>query len=262
MLEEDKHLDIREKLLNLPKIKASENFESELLARINLEESRVPQSTTVPPKRTAGFFSKLFKQQNPYVVSGLSLAVVVLIIFGIYSLNNFNVSDNNTDSSNELLTNTNTESTPSPKEKLKTEENLTSTKVEEAPLISKRDLTSLNLNSYEEKMTTSDFVNGLGYTDSYTGTLVKKEESTEINDEIKSGFAPVTESSKTEEKVTADSPKLSAMPNVTETISREAEEISNQEDTSKEPDHSLREMNKIKKSHLDSLRKKIKKLEG
>lgn len=56
MLEEDKHLDIREKLLNLPKIKASENFESELLARINLEESRVPQSTTVPPKRTAGFF--------------------------------------------------------------------------------------------------------------------------------------------------------------------------------------------------------------
>ncbi len=84
MNREDEHIDIRHKLLKLPKVKAREGFENELLKRINLIEAEKK-----PAKRSEGIFSLLFgKKSLVWTVPAMSLTVVAVILVGYYYIVN------------------------------------------------------------------------------------------------------------------------------------------------------------------------------
>ncbi len=84
MNREDEHIDIRHKLLKLPKVKAGADFENELLRRINLIE---PEKA--PAKEREGFFSLLFGRKSMvWTVPAMSLTVVAIIVFGWYYIYN------------------------------------------------------------------------------------------------------------------------------------------------------------------------------
>lgn len=92
MNEEEKNIDIREKLLKLPKIKASEGFETELLRKINqldAEESASKQKEN--SKRSTGFLSSIFtKKRAAWLIPSLSLGIIAIIAVTIIISNNSN----------------------------------------------------------------------------------------------------------------------------------------------------------------------------
>lgn len=84
MNREDEHIDIRNKLLKLPKVKAGADFDNELLRRINLIETE-----KAPVKERKGFFPALFGRKSmAWTVPAMGLTVVAIIVFGWYYIYN------------------------------------------------------------------------------------------------------------------------------------------------------------------------------
>lgn len=80
MNHDEEHIDIREKLLKLPRVKAKDGFENELMRRINLIETE-----TKPERRSAGIFDLLFgKKSLAWSIPAMSLTVVAIVAIGIY----------------------------------------------------------------------------------------------------------------------------------------------------------------------------------
>ncbi len=117
MNREDEHIDIRHKLLKLPKVKAREGFENELLKRINLIEAEKK-----PAKRSEGIFSLLFgKKSLVWTVPAMSLTVVAVIVFGYYYI----VNNTDFDKKQESVTiSQQTSETPVPPPTVKKDENI------------------------------------------------------------------------------------------------------------------------------------------
>ena len=82
-------MDIRDKLKNLPKVKAGDNFEIMLQQKINLSEAEMQaisekQNYSTPEKKS--FFEKIFVRKNNYwLIPALGSVVVILIFFTIFN---------------------------------------------------------------------------------------------------------------------------------------------------------------------------------
>jgi len=105
----EENIEIRNKLLNLPKIQANENFLNNLqnkIKRIELEEEQAIKQKV----RGAGFFGKLFgAKRQPWFVPALGLGVVAVLVFSVILISN----KNNIPVVNEKVT-TMSQDTPSP----------------------------------------------------------------------------------------------------------------------------------------------------
>ncbi|MFA5010490.1 MAG: hypothetical protein WC644_00925 [Ignavibacteria bacterium] len=89
MNKDEQHIDLREKLKKLPRIKARDGFESELLRRINLLE---PLSVKSKPGKN-GLWDILFgKKSLAWTIPAVSLAVIGIVVLSIY-LSVFNTGD-------------------------------------------------------------------------------------------------------------------------------------------------------------------------
>jgi hypothetical protein len=110
--EEEKHIDIREKLRRLPKVKANENFLNSLQSKINLLESE-KSSKSLHKKHVEniekGFFGKIFgTQKNPWLIPALGFTVVLFFIFTVVYINvkqnKFSITEEQTKDDKSLIT--------------------------------------------------------------------------------------------------------------------------------------------------------------
>ena len=89
MNNDEQHIDLREKLKKLPRIKARDGFENELLRRINLLE---PLSVKTKPGNN-GLWEILFgKKSLAWTIPALSLAVIGIVVLTVY-LSVYNTGD-------------------------------------------------------------------------------------------------------------------------------------------------------------------------
>jgi hypothetical protein len=97
--EKEQHLDIREKLRNLPAVQASDDFVMKLQRRINLAEAQ--PSTQIhkehQEKLEEGFFAKLFGTgKNVWLVPAMGVTAVIFLVFiWTYVINQNNVTTEN-----------------------------------------------------------------------------------------------------------------------------------------------------------------------
>jgi hypothetical protein len=85
--EEEEHIDIREKLLNLPKAKAGDEFMNSLQRKINLADAELNQKK-IPGEVKESIWVRLFgKKRNPWLIPSLSLTIVAVFVISIYVLN-------------------------------------------------------------------------------------------------------------------------------------------------------------------------------
>ena len=81
MNKEEQHIEIREKLLKLPRVKVREGFENKLLNRINLLDTGAAKS----PATKSSFWDSLFgKRSLAWTIPATSLAVIAIIFVGVY----------------------------------------------------------------------------------------------------------------------------------------------------------------------------------
>ena len=81
MKNEEQHIEIREKLLKLPRVKVRKGFENELLRRINLLDTE----TFKPRASKSSFWESLFgKRSLAWTIPATSLAVIVIVFVGVY----------------------------------------------------------------------------------------------------------------------------------------------------------------------------------
>lgn len=81
--EENQHLDIREKLLRLPKIQADENFLKRLQIQIDILDSEEKTRDVVDKGSVSGYFKNLFGAR---LVPALGISSVVVAAFLVYFL--------------------------------------------------------------------------------------------------------------------------------------------------------------------------------
>ena len=81
MKNKEEHIDVREKLLKLPRVKARDGFENELLRRINLLETQTVKSTA----KKGSFWESLFGRKSlAWTVPAMSLGVIAIVFVGVY----------------------------------------------------------------------------------------------------------------------------------------------------------------------------------
>jgi hypothetical protein len=115
--EDEKYLHIREKLRNLPQVKASDNFMVSLQHKINLIDADSHKLSTTIHKETherinQGTFAKFFGfQQRPWLIPSLSFTVVIFLVLTIVYFGYFNTSGTNdtqtTNTNNQTITQNN-----------------------------------------------------------------------------------------------------------------------------------------------------------
>lgn len=84
MHEEEQHIDIREKLLNLPKVKASDDFMNALQRKINLADAELNQKKITEEVKESVWVKLFGKKRNPWLIPSLSLTIVAIIILTVY----------------------------------------------------------------------------------------------------------------------------------------------------------------------------------
>jgi hypothetical protein len=85
--EEEEHIDIREKLLNLPKAKAGDDFMNSLQRKINLADAELNQKKIIDEAKESIWVKLFGKKRNPWLIPSLSLTIVVVFVISIYVLN-------------------------------------------------------------------------------------------------------------------------------------------------------------------------------
>lgn len=94
MHEEEEHIDIREKLLKLPKVKAGDDFMNALQRKINLADAEENQKKIPAEIEKESFWVKLFgKKRNPWLIPSLSLTIVAIFVISVYVLNTKKITD-------------------------------------------------------------------------------------------------------------------------------------------------------------------------
>lgn len=84
MSEEEQHIDIREKLLNLPKVKASDDFMNSLQRKINLSDAESEQKKITDEVKESVWVKLFGKKRNPWLIPSFSLTIVAIIVISIY----------------------------------------------------------------------------------------------------------------------------------------------------------------------------------
>jgi hypothetical protein len=83
VIEEEKYLEIREKLRNLPKVKASDDFFAKLqskISEIEFTESAFVTDAAPDHRAEGGFFQRLFdRRENPWLIPASGFALVLLV---------------------------------------------------------------------------------------------------------------------------------------------------------------------------------------
>lgn len=93
MHEEEQHIDLREKLLKLPKVKAGDDFMNALQRKINLADAEMSQKKA-PEQEKVSIWVKLFgKNRNPWLIPSLSLTVVAIFVVSVFVLNSKKITD-------------------------------------------------------------------------------------------------------------------------------------------------------------------------
>lgn len=87
MHEEEQHIDVREKLLNLPKVKASDDFMNSLQRKINLSEDGLNQKKISDDVKESVWVKLFGKNRNPWLIPSLSLTILAVLVVSIYVLN-------------------------------------------------------------------------------------------------------------------------------------------------------------------------------
>jgi hypothetical protein len=91
--EEEQYIDIRGKLLNLPKVKAGDDFMKALQRKINLAEAEESQKK-ISEGMKESFWIKLFgKNRNPWLIPSLSLTIVAIFVISVYVLNSKKINE-------------------------------------------------------------------------------------------------------------------------------------------------------------------------
>lgn len=89
MSEQEEYIEIRNKLKNLPAVKASENFENLLKQKINIAEAEIQtagEPQMISPEKKKNLFDKIFvRKTNYWLIPALGTVVVVFIFFIIYN---------------------------------------------------------------------------------------------------------------------------------------------------------------------------------
>lgn len=84
MHEEEQHIDIREKLLNLPKVKASDDFMNALQRKINLTDAELNQKKITGEVKESVWVKLFGKKRNPWLIPSLSLTIVAIFVLAIF----------------------------------------------------------------------------------------------------------------------------------------------------------------------------------
>jgi hypothetical protein len=85
--EEEQNIDIREKLLNLPKVKAGDDFVNTLQRKINLAEAESGQKKITEEVKESVWVKLFGKNRNPWLIPSLSLTIVTIFVISVYLFN-------------------------------------------------------------------------------------------------------------------------------------------------------------------------------
>jgi len=91
--EEEQNIDIREKLLNLPKVKANDDFINALQRKINLADAELSQKKITEEVKESVWVKLFGKKRNPWLIPSLSLTIVAIFVISIYLFNTKKESD-------------------------------------------------------------------------------------------------------------------------------------------------------------------------
>lgn len=275
MHEEEKHIEIREKLKNLPKIKASESFLNSLQRKINLLEAE-KSSKSIHKKHIekieGGFFGKILgTQRNPWLIPAIGFTVVLFFIFTVVYINvkqnNLNITGDQTKEEKQLATDESKTLTPDSKKE--------STDVEKEELPGKEITEDLTVKERFNDESPTSTTRGLTERDTYQENLPKSVDK-ELKDGIKldrieqklaetdkdaeentgkESETPKIESQKVEKKVSKFEPEKKEEKNVV------TEKTSDDRKKSKKDEEkfgkSVKGLNEIDKSDLERIQEEI-----
>ena len=275
MHEEEKHIEIRDKLKNLPKIKASENFLNSLQKKINLldaEKSGKSIHKKYIENIERGFFGKIFgSQRNPWLIPALGFTVVLFFIFTVVYINvnnnNLNITGEQTKDEKQLATDESKtpptlenkkESTDAEKEELPGKEITEDFSIkggydDKSPSLTKRGLTERDAYIEEPpKSVDGEFEEGI-ILDKIEQKFAEPDEDAEETtgkeyEKLK------TETQRVEKKVSKFEPKNEEENVVSE---EKADDMKKSKKDNKELEQSVKGLNEIDKSDLERIQEEI-----
>lgn len=276
MEHENEHLDIREKLLRLPKLQADENFLKRLQIQIDILDSEERTRDVVVKGTASSFFKNLFGAR---LVPALGISSVVVAAFLVY----FVLADKKDAVVNDMTSNKNTETIITPekpgntntapvtenKELAKKEENDSKDKVEIKAQETPRETKDVTGKTLQPKVS-DDRVLSQPTTDVKSNMAIDVEQSGRI---IEQKPSPITSTEKkTTDKANDTEPKKETMKSESPTATIDGEKTvkeggrgKSDTNTSKNPQSSPKPKKKtmdgvidINKSTLESLRDKLK----
>jgi len=263
----EENIEIRKRLLNLPKLKASENFHINLQNKIKqlaLDEEQAKSAKN--PASEIGVFQKIFgNKRKPWLIPAFGLAVVAILAFSVIFIIN---KDNPVNKLPEVTVTK--ESAPVPKEQTKSNTVTDNLKKEE---LSGKEITQNN-----PSMDNYTGINEQKYTDQGSKPRLKSEnlESYDKNADVKGIINPPSqmETKSVESKGDVGRTKISeeqkSEKKVADSESKNADEKVARSEKSKKDDNeimkenkqdmkSLQSGNEIDKKVLQSLKDKIEK---
>jgi hypothetical protein len=175
--EDEKHIDIKRKLKNLPRVQASDDFVNSLQRKINLVEAE-KSSRSIHKKYVdnieKGFFAKILgSRKNPWLIPALGFTVVLFFIFTVVYINvkqnNLDISEDQTKEDESAIT-------------LKTDEIETSKESSEDIEVGEKESSGKEIASDISTEGTDDLRAPDGYTRSFTERKVLRNETSELSD--------------------------------------------------------------------------------
>jgi hypothetical protein len=82
--EEEQNIDIREKLLNLPKVKAGDDFANALQRKINIADAELNQKKITEEVKESVWVKLFGKKRNPWLIPSLSLTIIAIFVIAVF----------------------------------------------------------------------------------------------------------------------------------------------------------------------------------
>jgi hypothetical protein len=275
--EDERHIDIKRKLKNLPKVQASDDFVNSLQRKINLVEAE-KSSRSIHKKYVdnieKGFFAKILgSRKNPWLIPALGFTVVLFFIFTVVYINvkqnNLDISEDQTKEDESAIT-------------LKTDEIETSKESSEDVEVGEKESSSKEIAEDISTEETDDLRTPDGYTRGFTERKVLRKETSELSDkdEFIDGliiekqetyFAKPEEKLKEETGVEKEEPKVLETQKVEKKVApmvrskeEENKKVGDRKEKKVETDikqeeveRSIKGLNEIDQSDLERLREEV-----